>query len=58
VLHVVMQQHVYCLGYVSFVSVMYCLPGLVLYRSDLVYFIDWIIITLNGSSVIVTFLFD
>jgi len=53
-----MQQHVYCLGYVSFVSVMYCLPGLVLYRSDLVYFIDWIIITLNGSSVIVTFLFD
>jgi hypothetical protein len=27
-LHVVMQQHVYCLGYVSFVLVMYSLPGL------------------------------
>ena len=28
-----MQQHVYCLGYVSFVLVMYSLPGLVLYRT-------------------------
>ena len=28
-LHLVMQQHVYCLGYVSFVLVMYSLPGLV-----------------------------
>ena len=27
-----MQQHVYCLGYVSFVLVTYSLPGLVLYR--------------------------
>ena len=26
-----MQQHVYCLSYVSFVLVMYSLPGLVLY---------------------------
>jgi NADH:ubiquinone oxidoreductase subunit 5 (subunit L)/multisubunit Na+/H+ antiporter MnhA subunit len=26
--------------------------------SDLIYFIDWNIITLNGRSVIVTFLFD
>jgi len=32
-LHVVMQQHVYCLGYVSFVLVMCSLPGLVLYRT-------------------------
>jgi len=30
-----MQQHVYCLGYVSFVLVMYALPGLVLYRTRL-----------------------
>ena len=26
-----MRQYVYCLGYVSFVLVMYSLPGLVLY---------------------------
>jgi len=26
--------------------------------NDLVYFVDWNIITLNGSSVIMTFLFD
>ena len=32
-LHVVMRQHVYCLGYVSFVLVMCSLPGLVLYRT-------------------------
>jgi len=34
VLHVVMRQHVYCLGYVSFVLVMYSLPGLVLYLNN------------------------
>ena len=28
-----MQQHVYCLGYVSLVLVMYSLSGLVLYRT-------------------------
>ena len=30
-----MQQHVYCLGYVSFVLVMCSLSGLVLYRTRL-----------------------
>jgi hypothetical protein len=28
-----MQQHVYCLGYVSFVLVMYSLSGLILYQT-------------------------
>ena len=28
-----MQQHVYCLGYVSFVLVMCSMPGLVLYST-------------------------
>nr|WNL54427.1 NADH dehydrogenase subunit 5 [Amitermes sp. A MLW-2023a] len=35
-----------------------CLGGVYFIMSDLVYFIDWNIITLNGSSVIMTFLFD
>jgi len=34
-LHIVMQQHVYCLGYVSLVLTMYSLSGLVLYRTRL-----------------------
>jgi len=34
VLHVVMQQHVCCLGYVSFVFVMCSLPSLVLTEPD------------------------
>jgi len=33
-LHVVMQQHVFCLGYVSFVLVICSLTGLVLYRTQ------------------------
>nr|URH16926.1 NADH dehydrogenase subunit 5 [Microcerotermes papuanus] len=35
-----------------------CFCGVYFIMSDLVYFIDWNIITLNGSSVIMTFLFD
>jgi len=35
-----------------------CILGSYFIISDLVYFIDWNIITLNGSSVIITFLFD
>nr|QZK21955.1 NADH dehydrogenase subunit 5 [Amitermes sp. QLD_096] len=35
-----------------------CLGGVYFIMNDLVYFIDWNIITLNGSSVIMTFLFD
>nr|WNL54505.1 NADH dehydrogenase subunit 5 [Amitermes snyderi] len=35
-----------------------CLGGVYFIMSDLVYFIDWNIITLNGSSIIMTFLFD
>nr|URH16548.1 NADH dehydrogenase subunit 5 [Leptomyxotermes doriae] len=35
-----------------------CILGSYFIMSDLVYFIDWNIITLNGSSVIMTFLFD
>jgi hypothetical protein len=33
-------------------------PSVYLIINDLVYFIDWNIITLNGRSVIITFLFD
>nr|AIY61978.1 NADH dehydrogenase subunit 5 [Anoplotermes group nr. E1 TB-2014] len=35
-----------------------CFLGVNFIMNDLVYFIDWNIITLNGSSVIMTFLFD
>nr|WMY24125.1 NADH dehydrogenase subunit 5 [Nasutitermes sp. 3 MLW-2023a]WMY24242.1 NADH dehydrogenase subunit 5 [Nasutitermes sp. 3 MLW-2023a] len=35
-----------------------CVLGSYFIMNDLVYFIDWSIITLNGSSVIMTFLFD
>nr|QXI86598.1 NADH dehydrogenase subunit 5 [Astalotermes sp. D JRA-2021a] len=35
-----------------------CFFGFNFIMNDLVYFIDWNIITLNGSSVIMTFLFD
>nr|AQP26652.1 NADH dehydrogenase subunit 5 [Subulitermes group sp. A TB-2017] len=35
-----------------------CVLGSYFIMGDLVYFIDWNIITLNGSSVIMTFLFD
>nr|AIY62004.1 NADH dehydrogenase subunit 5 [Orthognathotermes aduncus] len=35
-----------------------CLCGIYFIVNDLVYFIDWDIVTLNGSSVIMTFLFD
>ena len=35
-----------------------CFCGVYFIISDLVYFIDWNIITLNGRSVIMTFLFD
>nr|AIY61692.1 NADH dehydrogenase subunit 5 [Isognathotermes fungifaber] len=35
-----------------------CFCGVYFIMNDLVYFIDWIIITLNSSSVIMTFLFD
>nr|QXI86649.1 NADH dehydrogenase subunit 5 [Apicotermitinae gen. E sp. CMRT116] len=35
-----------------------CFMGFYFIMNDLVYFIDWNIITLNGSSVIMTFLFD
>nr|WNL53790.1 NADH dehydrogenase subunit 5 [Nasutitermes sp. 1 MLW-2023a]WNL53803.1 NADH dehydrogenase subunit 5 [Nasutitermes sp. 1 MLW-2023a] len=35
-----------------------CILGSYFIMSDLVYFIDWNIITLSGSSVVMTFLFD
>nr|WMY24151.1 NADH dehydrogenase subunit 5 [Coarctotermes sp. F MLW-2023a]WMY24157.1 NADH dehydrogenase subunit 5 [Coarctotermes sp. E MLW-2023a] len=35
-----------------------CVLGSYFIMNDLIYFIDWNIITLNGSSVIMTFLFD
>nr|AIY61627.1 NADH dehydrogenase subunit 5 [Nasutitermes takasagoensis] len=35
-----------------------CVLGSYFIMNDLVYFIDWNVITLNGSSVIMTFLFD
>nr|QXT44304.1 NADH dehydrogenase subunit 5 [Anenteotermes polyscolus] len=35
-----------------------CFMGFNFIMNDLVYFIDWNVITLNGSSVIMTFLFD
>nr|AMX23061.1 NADH dehydrogenase subunit 5 [Reticulitermes flavipes] len=35
-----------------------CFLGVYLVLSDLVYFVDWGIIMLNGSSVVMTFLFD
>nr|QXT44538.1 NADH dehydrogenase subunit 5 [Patawatermes nigripunctatus] len=35
-----------------------CFLGVNFIMNDLVYFIDWNIITLNGSSIIMTFLFD
>nr|WHM51609.1 NADH dehydrogenase subunit 5 [Termitinae sp.] len=35
-----------------------CFCGVYFIMSDLVYFIDWNVITLNGSSVVMTFLFD
>nr|QXT44473.1 NADH dehydrogenase subunit 5 [Apicotermitinae gen. L sp. CMRT172] len=36
----------------------FCFLGFNFIMSDLVYFVDWNIVTLNGSSVIMTFLFD
>nr|YP_010826807.1 NADH dehydrogenase subunit 5 [Hodotermes mossambicus]UYX57324.1 NADH dehydrogenase subunit 5 [Hodotermes mossambicus] len=49
--------------FVSFVflfmlSLFFCFLGLVFVMSDLVYFIEWDIVTLNSSSVVMTFLFD
>nr|WES82303.1 NADH dehydrogenase subunit 5 [Microcerotermes bouvieri] len=49
--------------FVSFVflfllGLLCCFCGVYFIMSDLIYFIDWNIITLNGSSVIMTFLFD
>ena len=35
-----------------------CFCGVYFIINDLVYFIDWNIITLNGGSVVMTFLFD
>jgi NADH-ubiquinone oxidoreductase chain 5 len=35
-----------------------CFLGFNFIINDLVYFIDWDIVTLNGSSIIITFLFD
>nr|QXT43992.1 NADH dehydrogenase subunit 5 [aff. Alyscotermes/Astratotermes sp. BDIT11-5-1c] len=35
-----------------------CFLGFSFIMNDLVYFIDWNVITLNGSSIIMTFLFD
>jgi len=35
-----------------------CVLGSYFIINDLVYFIDWNIITLNGRSVVMTFLFD
>nr|WNL53751.1 NADH dehydrogenase subunit 5 [Nasutitermes sp. 1 MLW-2023a]WNL53764.1 NADH dehydrogenase subunit 5 [Nasutitermes sp. 1 MLW-2023a] len=49
--------------FVSFVFLFFlgwvcCILGSYFIMSDLVYFIDWNIITLSGSSVVMTFLFD
>nr|QXT44265.1 NADH dehydrogenase subunit 5 [Apicotermes occultus] len=49
--------------FVSFVFLFFagwacCFLGVYFIMSDLVYFIDWNVVTLNGSSVIMTFLFD
>nr|WNL54024.1 NADH dehydrogenase subunit 5 [Microcerotermes aff. pauliani] len=49
--------------FVSFVflflsGIFCCFCGVYFIMCDLIYFIDWNIITLNGSSVIMTFLFD
>nr|WNL54251.1 NADH dehydrogenase subunit 5 [Microcerotermes pauliani] len=49
--------------FVSFVflfllGLLCCFCGVYFIMGDLIYFIDWNIITLNGSSVIMTFLFD
>jgi len=51
-----MHQHVYCLGYVSFVLVMCSLPGLVLYRTKMGDFSDFqrgqiVGVCLAGTSV-------
>nr|UXD79071.1 NADH dehydrogenase subunit 5 [Prorhinotermes inopinatus] len=35
-----------------------CLCGVYLVLCDLVYFVDWNVVSLNGSSVVMTFLFD
>nr|WNL54050.1 NADH dehydrogenase subunit 5 [Microcerotermes subtilis] len=35
-----------------------CFFGVYFIMSDLVYFVDWNVITLNGSSIVMTFLFD
>nr|AMX22545.1 NADH dehydrogenase subunit 5 [Coptotermes acinaciformis raffrayi] len=35
-----------------------CFLGVYFVLSDLVYFVDWMIVSLNGSSVVMTFLFD
>nr|AMX22571.1 NADH dehydrogenase subunit 5 [Coptotermes acinaciformis acinaciformis] len=35
-----------------------CFLGVYFILSDLVYFVDWVIVSLNGSSVVMTFLFD
>lgn len=35
-----------------------CFSGVYFIISDLIYFVDWDIVTLNGRSVIMTFLFD
>nr|YP_009250448.1 NADH dehydrogenase subunit 5 [Coptotermes frenchi]AMX22647.1 NADH dehydrogenase subunit 5 [Coptotermes frenchi] len=35
-----------------------CFLGVYFILSDLVYFVDWAIVSLNGSSVVMTFLFD
>nr|AIY61770.1 NADH dehydrogenase subunit 5 [Duplidentitermes sp. TB-2014] len=49
--------------FVSFVFLFFvgwfcCFLGMYFIMGDLVYFVDWNIITLNGSSVVMTFLFD
>nr|WNH36469.1 NADH dehydrogenase subunit 5 [Nasutitermes nigritus] len=49
--------------FVSFVFLFFsgwvcCVLGSYFIMNDLVYFVDWNIITLNGSSIIMTFLFD
>nr|YP_006503994.1 NADH dehydrogenase subunit 5 [Macrotermes subhyalinus]AFM92494.1 NADH dehydrogenase subunit 5 [Macrotermes subhyalinus] len=49
--------------FVSFVFLFFfgwacCFCGVYFIMSDLVYFIDWSVVALNGSSVVMTFLFD
>nr|AMX22558.1 NADH dehydrogenase subunit 5 [Coptotermes acinaciformis raffrayi] len=49
--------------FVSFVFLFFlgwfcCFLGVYFVLSDLVYFVDWMIVSLNGSSVVMTFLFD